>query len=79
MRDRADRAGRLASVAADADFGVDQVLPDNGCVGRLHHARVLAANMRDRPSRTSLRARAKQSMNVARPAAWIASSLRSSQ
>ena len=33
MRDRANRARRLAGVAADADFGVDQVLPDDHGLG----------------------------------------------
>ncbi len=39
MRDRADRAGQLAGVATDADFGVDQVLPDDLGLDRLHHTR----------------------------------------
>ena len=34
--DRADRAGRLAGVAADADFRIDQVLSDDRCVDVLH-------------------------------------------
>ena len=33
VRDRVDRAGRLAGVAADADFRVDQVLAQHRCIG----------------------------------------------
>ena len=40
VRDRADRAGGLAGVAADADLRVDQVLPDDPAVGHVH-ARLL--------------------------------------
>jgi hypothetical protein len=35
-RDRVDRAGLFAGVAADADFGVDQVLADDGRWGGGH-------------------------------------------
>jgi hypothetical protein len=51
MRDRADRARRLAGVATDADFGVDQMLPDHLGLGRLHHTLILAASLRAKQSR----------------------------
>jgi hypothetical protein len=38
VRDRTDRAGILAGVAADADLWVDQVLPDDSGVGQIQGA-----------------------------------------